>query len=88
MVSSRACEGRIPKAWELSSPLEITEWKWEEVATYFIVRLLRTRKRHDTIWIITDRLTHFLVIRIKVSLESLVDLYISEIVRHPEYSVK
>ena len=50
----------------------------------FVVGLPRTRVGFDTIWVIVDRLTksvHFLHIRNKFSLDRLVGLYISEIVR-------
>ena len=50
----------------------------------FVVGLPRTRRKHDAIWVIVDRLTksaHFLPIRISQPLESLADLYIREIVR-------
>ena len=46
--------------------------------------LPKTRKQHDAIRVIVDRLTksaHFLPIRINQSLESLADLYIREVVR-------
>ena len=64
--------------------IEIPQWKWEEITMDFIVGLPKTRKQHDAIWVIIDRLTksaHFLPIRISQSLESLADLYIREIVR-------
>ena len=50
----------------------------------FVVGLPLTRRKHDAIWVVVDRLTksaHFLPIRISQSLESLADLYIREIVR-------
>jgi hypothetical protein len=64
--------------------MEIPQWKWEEITMDFVVGLTKTRKQHDAIWVIVDRLTksaHFLPIRINQSLESLADLYIKEIVR-------
>ena len=50
----------------------------------FVVGLPRTQAGFDAIWVIVDRLTksaHFLPIRNKFSLDRLVELYISEIVR-------
>ena len=50
----------------------------------FIMGLLRTRRNHDTIWVIIDRLTksaHFLAMKSTDTLSSLADLYVREIVR-------
>ena len=65
-------------------PLPILEWKLEHITMDFMVGLPRTRARFDAIWVRVDRLTksaHFLPIRNNFSLDRLVDLYISEIVR-------
>lgn len=54
------------------------------MTTDFVIGLSRIRRKHDTIWIIVDLLTklmHFLAIMVKLSLESLIDLYIAEIVK-------
>lgn len=50
----------------------------------FVVGFPKTRRNHDAIWVIVDRLTksaHFLPIRISSSLDELSKLYIKEIVR-------
>ncbi|KAK4389603.1 Transposon Ty3-G Gag-Pol polyprotein [Sesamum angolense] len=65
-------------------PLSIPEWKWEKITMDFVVGLPRTLRKHDTIWVIVDRLTkstHFLPIRLGDSLDKLAELYVSEIVR-------
>ncbi|KAL2251639.1 UNVERIFIED_CONTAM: Transposon Ty3-I Gag-Pol polyprotein, partial [Sesamum indicum] len=65
-------------------PLAIPEWKWEKITMDFVIRLPRTFRRHDAIWVIVDRLTksaHFLPIRQNDSLDKLAELYVSEIVR-------
>jgi hypothetical protein len=62
---------------------QIPEWKWERITMDFITKLPRTRDGHDMIWVIVDRMTksaHFLAIREKDSTETLVKLYIKEIV--------
>jgi hypothetical protein len=44
-------------------PLPIPFWKWEDISMDFIVGLPNTSLRHDSIWVIVDRLTktaHFL----------------------------
>jgi hypothetical protein len=64
--------------------MEIPQWKWENITMDFVMGLPRTRRNHDAIWVIVDRLTksaHFLPMRKGQSLESLTELYIQEIVR-------
>jgi hypothetical protein len=38
-------------------PLPIPSWKWEDISMNFIVGLPNTSQRHDSIWVIVDRLT-------------------------------
>ena len=50
----------------------------------FVSRLPRSRKGHDAIWVIVDRMTkstHSLPIRMNYSLDQLAQLYVDEIVR-------
>ncbi|KAJ9565898.1 hypothetical protein OSB04_001864 [Centaurea solstitialis] len=65
---------------------EIPEWKWEQISMDFVTKLPKTKKGHDTIWVIVDRLTksaHFLPIRETYSIDKLAQLYVDEIVmRH------
>ena len=65
---------------------EIPEWKWEQISMDFITKLPRTRKGHDSIWVIVDRLTksaYFLPIREDFGIDRLAQLYVNEIVmRH------
>jgi hypothetical protein len=47
----------------LLQPLQVPEWKWEEITMDFIVGLLRTQLEYDSIWVIVDQLTkvaHFI----------------------------
>ncbi|KAL5558546.1 hypothetical protein UlMin_034757 [Ulmus minor] len=65
-------------------PLDIPEWKWDQITMDFIVGLPRTAKGHDAIWVVVDRLTksaHFMSIKTTFSLEQLAALYVREIVR-------
>ena len=65
-------------------PIQIPEWKWEDISMDFVVGLPRTTNGFDAIWVIVDRLTksaHFLAIRISYSMEQLAQLYLKEIVR-------
>jgi ribonuclease HI len=64
--------------------MEIPQWKWEHITMDFVTGLPKTRKKHDMIWVIIDRLTksaHFLAIHKTQSLEELTRLYIDEIIR-------
>ena len=50
----------------------------------FVVRLPLIGRKHDSVWVVVDRLTksaHFLPVRTDYSLNKLVELYIKEIVR-------
>ena len=50
----------------------------------FVVGLPLTRRNHDSVWVVVDRLTksaHFLPVRTDYSLDTLTKLYIEEIVR-------
>ena len=50
----------------------------------FVIGILRTRRQHDAIWVIVDRLTksmHFLSISNDDPLYKLAQLYVEEIVR-------
>ena len=70
----------------LLQPLEIPEWKWEQIAMDFVVGLPLTQGKCDAIWVIVDRLTksaHFLPINERYSVDRLANMYLKEIVaRH------
>ena len=49
----------------------------------FVVGLPLTERKHDSVWVVVDRLTnlaHFLPVRTNYLLDKLVELYIKEIV--------
>jgi hypothetical protein len=67
----------------LLQPLQVPEWKLEEIGIDFIVGLPRTRAGYDSIWVIVDRLTkvaHFILVKTTYSGAKLAELYISNIV--------
>jgi transposase InsO family protein len=67
----------------LLQPLQVPEWKWEEIAMDFTVGLLRTQPGYDFIWVIVDRLTkvaHYISIKTTYSRLQLTELYMSRIV--------
>ena len=50
----------------------------------FVVGLPLIRRKHDSVWVMVDRLTkstHFLQVRTDYSLDKLVELYMKEIVQ-------
>jgi hypothetical protein len=67
----------------LLQPLDIPEWKWEEIGMDFITGLPLTKRHKDMIWVIVDRFTksaHFLPMNQKDSAEKLAEIYVKEIV--------
>jgi hypothetical protein len=67
----------------LLQPLQVPEWKWEEIAMDFIMGLPRTQSGYDSIWVIVDRLTkvvHFIRVKTTYSGPQLAELYMSRIV--------
>jgi IS30 family transposase len=66
----------------LLQPLNIPEWKWEEIGMDFIVQLPRTQAGYDSIWVIVDRLTnvaHFIPVKTTYSGAKLAELHMSRI---------
>ena len=58
------------KSTGLLQELSLLEWKWDRIAMDFVVRLPRTHRGYDSIWVIVDRLTksaHFIPIKITYS---------------------
>ena len=65
-------------------PLEIPEWKWEQITMDFVSGLPKSPTNHDSIWVIVDRLTktaHFIPILMTYSMDRLAELYVQHIVR-------
>ena len=68
----------------LLQPIKIPEWKWDRITMDIVVGLPVTGRKHDSVWVMVDRLTksgHFLPVRIDYSLDKLAELYIKKIVR-------
>jgi hypothetical protein len=67
----------------LLQPLQMPEWKWEEIGMDFIMGLPRIQLDYDSIWVIVDQLTkvaHFISVKTTYSGPQLVELYILRIV--------
>lgn len=43
----------------LLKPLLVPKWKLTHIIMDFVLRMLRTQKCHDSLWVIMDRLTKF-----------------------------
>jgi hypothetical protein len=62
----RGLKQNIRKPAGLLQPLQISQWKWDEIGMDFIVGLPRTRTGYDSIWVVVDRLTkaaHFIPVK-------------------------
>jgi hypothetical protein len=65
-------------------PLPIPSWKWEDISMDFIVGLPNTPQKHDSIWVIIDRLTktaHFIPVRTIYTTKKYAEVYLDQIVR-------
>jgi hypothetical protein len=59
--------------------LSIPEWKWDDISMDFIVCLLLTAHKLDSIWVIVDQLSkslHFIPINTKYRVEKYAEIYI------------
>ena len=68
----------------MTQEIHIPTWKWDFINMDFIKGLPRTRRQHDSIWVIVDRMTkssRFLAVKTTDSAEDYAKLYINEIVR-------
>ena len=68
----------------MTQEIDIPTWKWDVINKDFITGLPRTRRQHDAIWVIVDRMTkfsRFLAVKTTYLAEDYARLYINEIVR-------
>ena len=75
-------EHQVPSG--LLNPIPIPQWKWDNISMDFISGFPLTQRKHDSVWVIVDKLTksaHFLLVRLDYSMDQLVELYVNEIVR-------
>ena len=64
-------EHQVPS--RLLKPIKILEWKWDRITMDFVVGLPVTGRKHDSVWVVVDRLTksdHFLPVRNEYHLTS------------------
>jgi hypothetical protein len=67
----------------LLQPLQIAQWKWDEIGMDFIVGLPRSRTSYDSMWVVVDRLTkaaHFILVKSTYKSAVLAELYMARIV--------
>jgi transposase InsO family protein len=65
-------------------PLPIPSWKWEDISMDFIVGLSQTSQKHDSIWVIIDRLSkiaHFLPMHTTYTAKKYAEVYLDQIIR-------
>ena len=43
----------------LTQMIEVSTWKWEAINMDFVVGISKTRRQHDSIWVIMDRMTKY-----------------------------
>ena len=82
VVSTSKVEHQVP--FGLLNPLPIPQWKWDDITMDFISGFPLTQRKHDSVWVIVDRLTksaHFLPILLDYSMDRLAKIYGSEIFR-------
>ena len=75
-------EHQVPTG--LLNPLPIPQWKWDNISMDFVSGFPLTQQKHDSVWVIVDKLTktaHFIQVIIDYSMDRLVELYVDEIVR-------
>ncbi|KAH0758120.1 hypothetical protein KY290_021613 [Solanum tuberosum] len=68
----------------MTQEIDIPSWKWEVINMDFITGSPCTRRQHDSIWVIVDRMNKsslFLAVKTTNSVEDYAKLYINEIVR-------
>ena len=68
----------------MTQEIDIPTWKWDVINMDFITGLPRTRRQHDSIRMIVDKITKsscFLEIKTTNSAEDYAKLYVNEIVR-------
>nr|GEZ77503.1 retrotransposon protein, putative, Ty3-gypsy subclass [Tanacetum cinerariifolium] len=65
---------------------KIPEWKWDNITMDFVTKLPKSSQGYDTIWVIVDRLTKFVIftpIRETDPMDKLARIYLKEVVtRH------
>ena len=75
-------EHQVPTG--LLQPLPIPQWKWDTIIMDFVSGLPLTQHKHDSVWVIDDKLTksaHFISVVMDYSMNRLAELYMKKIVQ-------
>ena len=83
-VTCSRVEAQHQKPYGNLDPLPVPMGKWDDLTMDFVTKLPKTKKGHDMIWVIVDRLTksaHFIAARESWSMEKLAETYVKEIVK-------
>ena len=75
-------EHQVPSG--LLNTIPVSQWKWDTIIMDFVSGFPLTQRKHDSVWVILDRLTkspHFLPVWLDYSMDRLAELYVNEIVR-------
>ena len=62
-------EHQVPSG--LLNSIPILQWKWDSITMDFVIGLPLTQRKHDSVWVIVDKLTksaHFIPVRIDYSM--------------------
>ncbi|GJT58527.1 putative reverse transcriptase domain-containing protein, partial [Tanacetum coccineum] len=62
---------------------DIPQWKWDNITMDFVMKLPKSSQGYDTIWVIIDRLTKFVIfvpIRETDPMDKLARMYLKEVV--------
>jgi hypothetical protein len=68
----------------LLQPLPIPEKKWEVITIDFITKLPRTKRQHDSIMVVVEKLTkaaHFVPVKTTHIIDNIADIFMREIAR-------
>jgi hypothetical protein len=63
-------------------PMSVPDWKWDDISMNFIMGLLLTAHKFDSIWVIVDRLTkstHFIPVKINYNVQKYAEIYIAQV---------
>jgi hypothetical protein len=83
VTSAKELKANHLKTAGILQPLPIPSWKWEDINMDFIIGLPNTSQRHDSIWVIIDRLTkttHFLPVHTTNNAKKYTEIYLDQIV--------
>jgi hypothetical protein len=81
-ISQRVKASHLKVAGTLQPP-PIPSWKWEDINMDFIVGLPNTSQKHDSIWVIVDRLkktAHFIPVHTTYNAKRYAEIYLDRIV--------